>query len=72
VRYHVYRGLLSSLGYDDWGQWANTTSGTDHFDSEEPLAGAGFFYLVSGDDDIREGTKGYATCAERSNYSPAP
>jgi parallel beta-helix repeat protein len=70
--YNVYRGPLDMLGYAEWGNCLGITLDTEFFDGEIPLPDRGFFYLVSGSDDSREGTKGIATCAERSNYAPCP
>lgn len=79
VRYNIYRGLLTGLHadspYDYWGDCLATVFGgsrTEYFDPVNPPAGAGFFYVITGETDTREGTQGLATCVERSNYAPCP
>jgi hypothetical protein len=64
------------LGYDYFGLCLGTNpdpSQTSYSDDEVPEPeGEGLFYLVTGENDTREGTKGMATCAERSNFVPCP
>ncbi len=77
VRYNVYRGLVAQLGYAYYGACRNDLDSlrtdTQLTNSDLPAAGAGFFFLVSGVDAANvEGTLGYGTSAERSNYAPCP
>ena len=50
-------------------------------DTQIPAFGTGYFYLVTSEDAgtgggtpraLHEGTLGYATCVERSNFAPCP
>ena len=42
-------------------------------DTELPVAGKGFHYLITAEDfDGEEGTLGLGTAAERSNFVPCP
>jgi hypothetical protein len=71
--YHVYRGEVADLGFDHWGVCLDTVSGSSnasYLDPEDPAVGQGFFYLITGWIGDDEGTKGFATGAERSNYGP--
>lgn len=73
--YHVYRGDVGLLGYDNWGACLDTVIGgaaTSYDDSQTPVPGQAFFYLVTGRDVGEEGTLGFATGAERSNYASCP
>ncbi len=77
ARYHVYRDLVSNLGYANFGQCADALdpNATDtHFDDPGlPAAGAAWGYVVTAEAaNGHEGTLGYATCTERSNFSPCP
>jgi hypothetical protein len=77
VEYHVYRGLLSSLGYDDFGPCRDDLDGdpTDELlvDLSQPAPGQGFFYLVTAESAAgEEGSAGLATCVERSTFAPCP
>ena len=70
--YHVYRDDLAVLGYADFGSCDTTLDPVTTetlTDARHPAAGQGWFYLITADDDLREGTLGDGTCAERSNYS---
>ena len=68
--YNVYRGGLEELGYGGWGRCLGETAATQFFDQDLPSSGQAFFYIVCGVTDLREGTKGFASCAERSNFEP--
>jgi hypothetical protein len=77
VEYHIYRDDLANLSYASFGVCRDDldTNRTDLQldDLEEPAPEAGFFYLVSAEDSLaEEGTLGYATGAERSNYGACP
>ena len=74
VLYRVYTGTLSALGYDYVLQCLGSTAGnTFPLAPGGPTAGEGFFYLVSGEDaGGEEGTLGFGTCVERSNFLPCP
>ncbi len=77
AEYHVYRDLLSNLSYGSFGVCRDDLDGdrTDAQleDFEEPLAGQGFFYLITAESlGGNEGTLGLAAAAERSNFSPCP
>jgi len=72
--YNVYSGLLSTLpgGYGTCA--ISRVAGASWGDTFLPPPGAGAFYLVTGENRLRqEGTKGYTSAgAERSNPSPCP
>ena len=77
VEYHIYRDLLSNLSYAFFGTCRDDLDGdrtdTQLDDLEEPAPGEGFSYLVTGEDAAGfEGTLGFATGAERTNYGPCP
>jgi hypothetical protein len=78
VEYHIYRGLLTDLSYQSFGSCrddldSNRTD-TQLDDFEDPLnPGDGFFYSVTAEDDAgNNGTLGFGTSAERSNFTPCP
>jgi hypothetical protein len=75
IRYHVYRLALTDLGYDDFGTCFDASdpdlTNTVLVDAATPAPGSARVYLVtfenaSGD----ESSLGFATCAERSNFTP--
>ena len=71
--YYIYRGDLGLVGYDYWGACLDTVAAgttTSYLDGQDPGTGQGYFYLVTGRSGADEGTLGYATGAERSNYGP--
>ena len=77
VEYHVYRDLLSNLAYTSFGVCRDDLDGdrTDLQldDAEVPASGTGFFYLITAEaGNGEEGTLGYATTAERSNFNACP
>ncbi len=77
ARYHVYRDLVSNLGYANFGQCADAldplSTDTQFDDPSLPGAGAAWGYVVSAEaPNGHEGTLGDATCTERSNFSPCP
>lgn len=73
VQYHVYEGVLSSLGYDYDMSCISSGSATSAILSDDlPAPGEGFMYVVTSDDGgteaaLAEGTRGFGSCAERSN-----
>ncbi len=75
--YHVYRGLISNIGYAHFGVCAD---GLDSVLTDEslgepsvPPAGEIYFYVVSAESLAgAEGSLGLATCVERSNFTPCP
>ena len=71
---NVYRGNLSRLGYDYVVQCVDTvTTDWKHLGPVPPPVGDAFIYLVSGRRGAsEEGTLGFATAAERSNFTPCP
>jgi hypothetical protein len=77
TEYHLYRDDLENLSYDRFGECADsldpTRTDTTLADAEDPLPGQCFTYLVTaveaGGD---EGSLGFATGAERSNFCPCP
>jgi hypothetical protein len=77
AEYHVYRDLLSNLSYASFGVCRDDLDGnrtdTRVEDLDEPLAGQGFFYLITAESlGGNEGTLGLAAAVERSNFSPCP
>ena len=77
--YHVYRDDLSALGYDRFGSCRDdldeaTGVRTDKelLDAEPPLPGAGWLFIVSAEAAAEEGTLGFGSCAERSDFNPCP
>jgi len=68
--YNLYRGDLELLGFADWGSCLDQTAETSLSEATVPAPGQGYFYLVSGVQDVNEGTLGVGNCAERSNFSP--
>ncbi len=77
VSYNVYRGAMNQLSYSNYGACRNDLDAirtdTQLIDSNVPAAGAGFYYLITAKaGNGTEGTLGYGTSAERSNFSPCP
>ena len=77
VEYHIYRDSLASLAYSHFGVCADALDldRTDEAltDSSIPGPGVGNFYLVTTEEvGGDEGTLGFATGAERSNFNPCP
>jgi hypothetical protein len=74
IEYHVYEGVLSSLGSSpEWLCLATVAGPPFALPTILPTPGDAFVYVVSGDDGIEEGTLGFGTCAERSNtVDPCP
>jgi hypothetical protein len=72
--YRVYRGNLSALGYDYVLQCVDVVDLPEKWLSQlPPPPGDGWVYLVSGlQGNSKEGTLGFGTTAERSNFSPCP
>ena len=70
--YHVYRDDVATLAYDDFGSCDDTLDPvmTESLtDARVPAAGQAWFYVITADDSLREGTMGDRTCAERSNFA---
>ena len=77
ARYNVYRGDVAVLSYANYGTCRNDldpgATDTQMTDFENPLAGKGNFYIISAETaGGAEGTLGFGTSAERSNYAPCP
>jgi hypothetical protein len=77
VEYHIYRDLVSTLGFTSFGTCRDDLdtgrTDTELDDAEDPAAGTSFYYLVTAEDGSgEEGTLGYGTRAERSNFSACP
>jgi hypothetical protein len=72
--YHIYEGVLSSLGADYvLGCLATVPGPPFPLPASSPPPGDAFVYTVSGSDDAEEGTIGFGSCAERSNIvDPCP
>lgn len=73
--YHVYKGFVRDLGYSDFGKCADEEDPNlndlvfDEF--ADPPAGWSFFHLITAEGPPDgEGTLGYATGIERSNFQP--
>jgi len=77
VQYHVYRGTRPQLGYTNFGACLDGIDGnladTSLHDGSNPPPAGILFYVVTAENSAgNEGTMGFATCAERSNYAPCP
>ena len=77
VEFHVYRGDLDALSCSFFGecQDASDPNPTDRTftDLALPGNGAGFFYLVTAEDEVgNEGTLGISVCGVRENSVPCP
>jgi hypothetical protein len=77
VEFHVYRGGLDALSCSFFGecQDASDPDSTDRMFSDPavPPSGAGFFYLVTAEEDGgNEGTLGISLCGVRENSDPCP
>ena len=71
--YKIYRGALSALGYDYVLDCDDSVPTPGYSDADLPPSGDGFVYLISGSaGPTLEGTLGFGTSAERSNFSPCP
>ncbi len=69
--YNVYRGELSALGYDAWGDCLTTVPATTLTEPESPALDSGFFYLVTVSVTAElEGPKGGGSCMIRTNPTP--
>jgi hypothetical protein len=74
-RYEIYRDLISALAAGGTGAcFAPDLAGETATDSSVPVAGAGFFYLVTARNRLgEEGTKGFRSGgSERPNPLPCP
>ena len=74
-RYHIYRDALSALpGFGFGACLDGEVLGTAYADPGVPAVGAGYFYLVTAVNRLREeGTKGYTSGGvERGNPAPCP
>ncbi len=77
ARYNVYRGDVAVLSYASYGACRNdldpVATDTQMADAEKPAAAKSNFYLISAETAGGvEGTLGFGTSAERSNYAPCP
>ena len=73
-QFNVYRGLLIDLGYQYFGScFVSGLYSSAFADPDVPPEGHGFFYVVSGEDIAgEEGTLGFGSCAELSNFQSCP
>lgn len=74
VRYEIYRGTITSLPGTFGTCFASDLNTVTSTDASIPLAGSGFFYLVTARNRLgEEGTKGYfSNGTERTNPLPCP
>ena len=77
TRYHVYRDLVHNIGYPNFGVCVDLLDAnpfdTEFEDHGAPPAGDAWAYVVTAESPAgREGTMGFATCTERSNFTPCP
>jgi hypothetical protein len=76
TEYHVYRDSLPNLSYAGFGICNDGLDGdrtdTQLDDAEDPGPDQGFFYLVTADNGSEEGSLGFGTYAERSNFGACP
>ena len=77
VEYHLYRGSLANLSYGSFGACHDVADGvrtdTELAEPTQPPTDAGWIYLVTMEDGSDgEGTLGFATSAERSNFAQCP
>ncbi len=77
AEYHLYSGDVGQLSYANFGACRDdldlVRTDAQAQPAPVPLPGKGLFYVVTGEDGAgREGTLGFGTSAERSNYSPCP
>ena len=77
ARYHVYRDLVQNIGYAHFGTCVDSLDpnplDTEFEDPDAPPAGGAWGYVITAESASgREGTMGYATCTERSNFAPCP
>ena len=74
--YHIYRDLLANLAFSSFGVCRDDLDGdrtdTQLIDMGAPAEGQTFFYLVTAVAGVEEGTLGFGTNAERSNFNPCP
>ena len=73
LEYHAYRDVLTNLGYASFGTCRDDLDGTRTdtllMDAEIPMVGVTFFYLITAEEiGGVEGTLGFATNVERSNF----
>ena len=70
VEYNLYRGPLNLLGPSYSGDCLNRTQNTSYVDSQVPVAGQAFFYLVTMDvacgAGVQEGPMGDGTSGATS------
>ena len=77
VEYHVYRGVLADLGYDDFGVCRDDLdvdrTDTTLIDASVPASGGGWFYLIEAEGSGGvTGGPGLGTCVERSKFAACP
>ena len=80
--YHLYRGDLSDLGYDDFGACVDALVADPDpgdqllVDTDLPPTGDGFAYEIVADDQGgaggNQGTLGFGSCAERTKFAVCP
>jgi len=70
--YRVYRGLLTDLSLEEYGQCVSPSLSLPEYDDpSSPPAGEGYFYLVSVESSGLEGPLGYSSsCLKRPNLHP--
>ena len=68
--YHVYRGDVADLGFAVDGSCMDlydaVLSDTEFRETSVPASGQVFYYVITAEDALVEGTMGDGTCAERS------
>lgn len=77
AEYHVYRDEVANLSYANFGVCRDdldadrTDTELDH--PQDPALGSAFAFLITAEaGGGEEGTLGFATGAERSNFTPCP
>ena len=71
--FNLYRGSVTGLPLGDSGSCLDTIPTNLYTDLEEPAFGEGWFYLVTGSNDVGEGTMGTNSFGQdRTNASPCP
>ena len=70
--FNVYGGDADDLSYGYFGDCLANTTSNIHTDSIPPAPGSVQFYLVTVEVAGAEGSLGFATGAERSNFDRCP
>ncbi|ANM30853.1 hypothetical protein ABI59_16630 [Acidobacteria bacterium Mor1] len=77
VRYHLYRDDVANLAWSGFAVCRDDLDANDldelYDEPAQPAAGQTWVYLVTAEDAVgNEGTLGFASGAERSNFNPCP